>query len=39
MKAICYQKALMASDVVSDEILSVIKGMIKQEEIDAVIKI
>lgn len=38
MKAICYQKAVMASDVVTDEILSIVKGMIKQEEIDAVIK-
>ena len=38
MKAICYQKALIGSDVVTDELLSIIKGMIKQDEIEAVIK-
>ena len=38
MKALCYQKALIASDNVTDELLSMVKGMIKEEEINAVIK-
>lgn len=38
MKAICYQKALIASDEVTDELLEIVRGMIKQEELDAVIK-
>ena len=38
MKAICLQKAVMASDAVTDEMLSLVKDMIKQEEIDTVLK-
>ena len=38
MKAICLQKAVMASDVVTDEMLSLVKDIIKQEEIDTVLK-
>ena len=38
IKAMCYQKALIGSDIVTDMQLSIVRRMITQEEIDVVIE-